>query len=98
MMVRYNRVRLNFNTKESVFKQTNHPSRRCDKCSNSRTPVGRSFKYHRGIDINLFDPTFQDLNVKLLLKELIVEPFIFKNNDFVPDFPKMSVKNGKLLL
>lgn len=48
------------------------------------TPVGRSFKCHREIEINLSDPSYPDLKVKLLLRELTVEPFIFKNNDFGP--------------
>lgn len=48
------------------------------------TPVGRSFKCHREIEISLSDPAYSDIKVKLLLRELTVEPFIFKNNDFGP--------------
>lgn len=48
------------------------------------TPVGQSFKCHREIAIKLEDPNYSDIKVKLLLRELTVEPFIFKNNDFGP--------------
>lgn len=44
------------------------------------TPVGRSFKCHHEIEVNLMDPEYPDIKVKLLLRELTVEPFIFKND------------------
>ncbi|XP_065205544.1 lysosome-associated membrane glycoprotein 5-like [Planococcus citri] len=86
-----NRVQLTFNTKESVFKHINHPNAVINAQTPEGdlllvTPVGRSFKCHREIEINLFDPAFQDLKVKLLLRELTIEPFIFKNNDFGPEY------------
>lgn len=48
------------------------------------TPVGRSFKCHREIEIPLTDPRYPDLQIKLLLRELTLEPFLFKNDDFGP--------------
>lgn len=48
------------------------------------TPVGRSYKCHHEIEINLTDPEYPDIKVKLLLRELTVEPFIFKNDGFGP--------------
>lgn len=48
------------------------------------TPVGRSFKCHRDIVINLYDSRYPDIGVELSLRKLKIEPFIFKNNDFGP--------------
>lgn len=48
------------------------------------TPVGRSFKCHREIKVTLTDPKYSDIKIMLLLRELTLEPFIFKNDDFGP--------------
>lgn len=55
------------------------------------TPVGRSFKCHHEIEINLTDPQYPDIKVKLLLRELTVEPFIFKNDGFGPGKKLVSI-------
>ncbi|XKL66399.1 hypothetical protein PGB90_009819 [Kerria lacca] len=86
-----NGIQLNFDTKDPIFKQINHPNTavQAETVVGSVlffTPVGRSFKCHRDIVINLYDSRYPDIGVELSLRKLKIEPFIFKNNDFGPEY------------